>query len=183
MQYVYHVSETPGIKEFVPRKFWHINYERSGPVSNKSDIPANAEIITCFYASSEEYTPFYFPPQRCRRLFVWRQKNPENFDLLARVLCPVESDKVLVLDEQDRSSVESHEFFIYSFDVKDFQRQPNGEFVTHRTVVPLEETRHKNALKHLLEAGYQVEFVSNLSETRQVLLDIGFIVDSEGVSA
>jgi hypothetical protein len=57
VQYIYHVSETSEIKEFVPRKFWHINYQRSGPVYDGSDIPPNAEIITCFYASSEEYSP------------------------------------------------------------------------------------------------------------------------------
>jgi len=180
LQYVYHVSETPGINEFVPRRFWHVNYERSGPVSSESDIPADAEIITCFYASSEDYAPFYFPPQRCKRLFVWRQKNPEKFDLLGQVFC-VESDKVLVLDEQDRPSVESHEFFVYSFDIKDFQRLPNGEFITHRTVVPLQKRRHKNALKHLWRAGYQVELVKDLSKTRQILLDMRLIVDSEGV--
>jgi hypothetical protein len=77
--------------------------------------------------------------------------------------------------------LESHIFFIYCFDAKDFQRLPNGEYVTHQTVIPVQETQHKNALKHLLEAGYQVEFVEDLHKTRQALLKLGLIVDSEGV--
>jgi len=165
----------------VPRKFWHIHFERSGPVTEDSDIPPNAEIITCFYASSENYVPFYYPPQDCRRLYVWRQKNPEKFDLVTQIFEHVESNKILIFDEQDRSSMESHVFFIYSFDIKDFQRLPNGEYVTYQTVIPLKETRHENALKHLLEADYQVEFVKDLSKTQQALLDLGLIVDSEGI--
>jgi hypothetical protein len=179
--FVYHVSETRGIEEFVPRKFWHINYTHSGPVTAESDLPADAEIISCFYASSEEYAPFYYPPKRCQRLFVWRRKNPESFDRVAELFGRIKSDKVLVFDQRDRPSLESHEFSVYSFDAREFHRLPNGEYLSHQIVVPVAKVCHRNSLKHLLQAGYQVEFVADLWQTRQQMLDLELRVDSEGI--
>jgi uncharacterized protein DUF6886 len=181
VQYVYHVSETPGIEEFVPRKFWHVNYSYSGPVRAASDIPANAVVITCFYASSEEYAPFYYPPKRCQRLFVWRRKNSEAFNRLSQLLNPLESDKVIFFDQRDRSFLEMHEFSIYAFDSRKFERLPNGEFVTRHPVAPVEEIRRKNALLHLVRAGYQVEFVEDLALARETMRKIELSVDSEGI--
>jgi hypothetical protein len=112
--YVYHVSGTPGIREFVPRKYWHIGYVRSGPVTAEGDIPADAEVITCFYACSAAYMPFYYAPKHCRRLFVSRRKHGRAFDLLARFFRSVEAENVLVFEDSDRSSLVSHEFSIYT---------------------------------------------------------------------
>jgi hypothetical protein len=181
VQYVFHVSETPGIEEFVPRKYWHVNYSYSGLVGAASDIPANARVITCFYASSEGYAPFYYPPKRCKRLFVWRRKNPEGFHRLSQLFSPLESDKVIFFDQRDRSSLEMHEFSIYAFDSRKFGALPNGELVTHHAVAPVEEIRRKNALLYLLRSGYQVEFVEDLALARESMRGIGLSVDSEGI--
>jgi hypothetical protein len=178
---VYHVSETPGIKQFVPMKYWHINYERSGRLSAGSELPANAQVMTCFYASTKEYAPFYFLPKRCRRLYVSRRNNTGSFDRIAQWFQPLESDHVLILEEQEHSALLTHEFSVYWFDSEGFKRLPNGEFVAYEVVSPLKEVRHSNALWHLHRAGWQVEFVEDLSETRRVLSAARLTIDSEGI--
>jgi hypothetical protein len=175
------VSETPGIGQFVPKKYWHINYERSGRLSSDSEPPSDARVMTCFYASTKEYAPFYFPPKRCRRLYISRGNNAGRFDRLGQWFQPLESDHVLMLEEQDHSALKTHEFSIYWFDARDFERLPNGEFVAYQVVSPVKEVRYSNALWHLQRAGWQVEFVEDLLETRRVLSAARLTIDSEGI--
>ena len=54
--------------------------------------------------------------------------------------------------------------FLLQWPAKDFQRLSNGESLPYQTVAAMKETRHSNALKHLLATRYQVEFVRDLSD-------------------
>ena len=62
---------------------------------------------------------------------------------------------------------------------KDFQRLSNAEFLAYRTVAAIKQTRHSNALKHVLATCYQVEFGQDLSDAREVPSGIGMWANSE----
>ena len=176
---VYHASENPDIQVFRPRCYWHIGFERSGPL--EEGAPEGAEVTECFYASSAAYVPFYYAPKSCPRLFVWRQKSPDTFSRLREVLAPVTSDKVMFFRASDRKVLECHRFTVYRFSRDAFEQLPNREFVTHRPVRPQSRETSANVCAALEDRGYQVVFVDDLEEMRRGLIVLELTVDSEGV--
>lgn len=181
MDLVYHVSGTAGITEFVPREYWNLNYVHSGPVEDEAGIPPGAEVMCCFYATSRGFAPFYFPPARCSRLYVSKKRNLKTFSGVAGVLPKVCSDQILFFNQGDRVALETHEFSLYAFEAGQFSQQSNGEYVTHHSVRPIQETRCRNSFRQLKEAGFQVEFTEDLLLLRENLQAVGLSVDSQGV--
>lgn len=178
---VYHASENPDIQVFLPRRYWHIGFERSGPLAEDAEPPEGAEVIECFYASSAAYVPFYYAPKSCPRLFVWRQKCPDTFSRLREVLVPVTSDRVMFFRASDRKVLERHRFTVYRFSRDAFEQLPNGEFMTHRLVFPQSRETSTDVCAALEDRGYQVVCAEDLEEMRRRLIVLELTVDSEGV--
>ena len=176
---VYHASEVADIDEFVPKRYWHIGFERSGPLVE--GLPDGAEAIECFYGSSEWYVPFYYAPKSCPRLLVCRTKSPSSFHRLGEVVRPLGSDRVMFFRCADRELLERHRFTVYELPGESFERLPNGEFVAHRPVKPICRRSMADVVASLEAQGYQVAFVSDVEATRVRLLGLGLTVDSEGV--
>jgi len=181
MKHVYHVSEIPGIKQFAPRKYWHVEYGYSGPVIECNAILSDAQILNCVYACCEEDKPFYFAPSHCHRFMICRHENTEKFHLLAQLLQPAESNKIIVFNERDRFTLMSCEFSVYVFNARDFSRLPTGEYAASRVVEPIEERCYKNAYLSLLTAGYQVLFVPNPVKLKRIVTAMGFVVRFQGM--
>jgi hypothetical protein len=179
---VYHASDTAGIGSFLPRAYWRRGAE-SGRCGQDSTAPPDAEVVWRVYAAAQVDVPFYFVPRRCPRLCVpmRKQRRSDAFRQLARHFGAPPSTHTLVLSANDRALLRQDVFYVYSFASGHFRPTPTGEFYSDRTVMPRSSAKHTGSLDSILNAGWTVLFAADLTRTLWSLIDMGLVVDSQGI--
>jgi hypothetical protein len=70
---------------------------------------------------------------------------------------------------------------VYHLPIESFERLPNGEFIAREVIKPITRQTLTDVIRSLHDRGYQLVFDSDLAQMRGRLLELGVIVDSEGV--
>ncbi len=182
MNLVYHASAIQGIPIFHPRPFWHAeNFSWSGRLWEGQEPPTDTSVTGLVFATSRYFLPFYFAPSGTRRVYIAANKTA-NYPVGAALLGvdPQSTERILLFDEGSRRALEDHTFSVYAFDAADFRRLPNGEFVSDRSVTPLQETVHRDALSNIVGEGIAAIFVTDLPRTFHDLRTAGVPADAQG---
>lgn len=181
MAIVYHASDKLGMREFIPRRFWHsADYSRSGNLRDGEVPPPGMTEVSAFYASTLEYLPFYFVPPTVRRLYLSLAKHCDMPLALTLLNIETPSKNLLIVTPADAAKLEAYTFSVYEFDAAQFQRVSGSEYIAGQPVRPLREIVYTNARKHLEERRYQIATLPDLDVAFRLMRSHKISFDAQG---
>ena len=162
---LYHISQIPGLKEFLPRRCW-FNATRncSGMLADAADPPQGCVVRYCVFAGELPYMRYFCIPSHMKRFSI--RGDGDAFAAAAAALGIVGTlpEEVLVLEQQDREAIRTQRMHLYTFDPASFVQYPSGEYVSEQPVVPISERAVEDPLMVMCVDGIQVAFVADIEQ-------------------
>ena len=189
---VYHVSAQQGIQVFEPRPFWHnADLTASGTLpagvlpaddplgpqahavvrrlaeQNGVHVPDAVRISLGVFASDRPWPVCYAPPE-IKKLGVWaRPRDLAYLEITASY--PSSGELTYLFEQKEEAKVRQYKFSVYTFEARDFRRIPSGEFLAEKSVRPVQETVHDDALRAILDSGISVVLVADMERCYETL--------------
>jgi hypothetical protein len=189
---VYHVSEQQGIQVFEPRPFWHnANMTASGTVPAgvlPADDPlgpqahaalrrlaeqhgvhlADAVRISLGVFASDRPWPVCYAPPEIKKLGVWTRPSELAY-LEITASYPSSGELTYLFEQKEEAKIRQYKFSVYGLEARNFRRIPSGEFLAEKSVRPVHETKHDDALRAILDSGISVVFVADMERCYEIL--------------
>ena len=156
MPSVFHFSEDPTIRRFVP----HV------PGSNPSHPPAVCAI-------DAEHAPLYWFPRSCPRTSVWARTDADRERL--RELFGSEATRICATEGRWLNTMRTTVVYRYTFDPADFQpsMEGDGQYVSLRAVEPVAVEPLDDLIGLHVEAGVELRFTPRLGALTDQILASG----------
>ncbi|MEC0248469.1 hypothetical protein P4H65_21940 [Paenibacillus chitinolyticus] len=151
---LYHFSENPGIKTFVPRK-----------------PPGRGGLPPVVWAVDEAHAHLYYFPRDCPRIVYALSDGVSDAD--KRLLFgPGDSGTVIAIESAWLERLRETDLYRYTFDERDFRLldATAGYYTAERQVTPLSVEREGDLLAKLAATGAELRIVPNLHPLREALL-------------
>jgi hypothetical protein len=164
MPNLFHISETPNIREFKPR-----------PVQNNA-YQIKDDVV---WAIAGEHLPNYYLPRDCPRVtfFVSEETTPAD---QAKFFGHTYATKIIAVETAWVQRILSQKLFRYEFNPSGFELidQTAGYYVSRNCVFSLNEVQIDNILGELLSTGVELHFMPLLWKLREAVIhsSLGFSI-------
>jgi hypothetical protein len=151
-----HYSEDPRVSRFEPH------------------VPrTNPDVAAAVWAIDEARAPLYWFPRDCPRVTVWANDAPQRRRL--RQVFGTEASRVQAAPISWSDEIVACRLYEYRFGATDFDPWPEaeGQWISHRTVTPLEVVPVGDLLLRHREAKVDLRLVPDLRAMREMVLDSG----------
>ncbi len=145
---LYHVSENPGIHEFVPRP-----------------APSHFEQITgpVVFAITDTLLHNYLLPRDCPRVTFYKTPATSAYDR-AQFFGQTDADYTIITEEEWKPIIHNTLLYLYEFPTESFQLldENAGYYISTERVRPIAVTVINNCLNELASRKIDIQFVPNL---------------------
>ena len=147
---LFHVSEEPDIKEFVPR------------IPYREDMDKSKGLV---WALTEPALPNFLTPRDCPRV-GYRVKEDTAQEDIERYFSSA-SRHCVAIEHGWHEKMLSATLYVYEFDPEDFYfHDTAGFYVSEKTETPISTVEYGNLYGELFDRGVEVRLLSNLWELR-----------------
>lgn len=147
---LFHVSEYPGIHEFVPRP-----------------APSHYDQIThpVVFAISDTLLHNYLLPRECPRVTLYRTPSTSNEDY-ERFFGQSKAKYTIFIEDAWKQVVQNTILYIYELPAESFELLDEGAgyYISYEVLRPLSVIEIKNCLNELAKRPVELQFVPNLWE-------------------
>jgi hypothetical protein len=158
---LYHISETPDIKEFIPK-----------PSPRKKDV-------NLVWAISEDKLPNYLLPRDCPRVTFFPKQNSDPADIKRLIGCS-DVTVVIAIEKKWIPIIKETVIYKYEFNSRDFTLEDEyaGYYVSEKTQKPISVTAIKNILDELLKYNIELRILPSLWKIREEVIksSLGFSI-------
>jgi hypothetical protein len=161
---LFHIGETPNLKEFKPR-----------PVQNNS-YRITDDVV---WAIDEEHLPNYYLPRDCPRVtfFISTETTPADKE---RFFGHTDATRIIAVETGWIERILSQKLFRYEFAPSGFELIDGtaGYYIARNCVSPLNEFRIDNILSELLTTGIELRIMPWLWKLREAVIhsSLGFSI-------
>lgn len=147
MQFLYHISEDPNIKEFVPRK-----------------TAGNLTAPEVVWALDEKSVAHYYLPRDCPRIIYWMKEDTNHVDQRKYFPRSKISRKIMLLEEHWYRTIQLTTIYQYYLPASTFTcvDENAGYYGSRETVVPLKVELLTDLFNCLEIADIEIRFVPEL---------------------
>ncbi|MBM7587272.1 hypothetical protein JOC86_003845 [Bacillus pakistanensis] len=150
---LYHFSEDPSIKEFIPLK------------------SQNKEMPPTVWAIDEEHAVHYFFPRDCPRVIYSKSANMSEEDeklFFSHTL----ANKIIAVENAWMEKIKNTTLYKYTFHDEGFQvfDQTAGYYITHSPVQPISLEPMGDLLGKIAEKGVELRVTPNLYPLRDAII-------------
>ncbi len=151
---LYHFSDKPGIKKFIPK------------IISYNNLPA------CVWGIDEEHCVNYFFPRDCSRIIYGKSKNMSMEDE-KKFFANTNADKIIYVENKNKERLSEAVIYKYIFDENGFELQDKiaGYFVSYNEVIPLKCERMDNLIEKIKNTGAELRFTNDLNSLRVEILN------------
>jgi hypothetical protein len=151
---LYHFSEDPNIKKFIPRI---IN-------GQKGNIPL-------VWAIDEEHSINYLFPRECPRIIYYKTENINKNDGI-KFFSNTISNKIITIENKWMEIINNTILYKYTFDDKDFELYDKvaGYYISKIEIEPIKIETIKNILMEIIKNNIELWMTPNLNPLRNELI-------------
>jgi len=144
---LFHVSEEPDIKQFIPRQ------------PTRKDLDQAKGFV---WALSEDCLPNFFTPRECPRV-IYRAGEHTNEEDIARFFAG-SNRRCVAIEHAWHKAMLNTTLYLYEFDPANFYLQDEiaGYYVSERTELPIAKTQIYDLYGALFEHNIEVRLLDNL---------------------
>jgi hypothetical protein len=151
---VYHISEEPEIKEFIPRK---------------SEL--YIELPPVVWAIDEEHIVNYYFPRDCPRI-IYRYTNNVVEEDKYKYFSNTVSETIITVENRWYKTIKNAILYKYIFEMKNFQLidEIAGYYITEEKIIPKAVEKIDNLMEELLIKNIELRFTPNIFPLRNTLI-------------
>jgi hypothetical protein len=157
---LYHISETPSIKEFTPR--WSLRKQKN-----------------LVWAISEDKICNYLLPRDCPRVTCFVKQDSEPADI-KKILGHGHISTVIAVEKKWVPTIQKTILYKYEFDSKDFMLEDEcaGYYVSEKTQKPISVATINNIIDELLKCNIELKILPSLWKIREEVIksSLGFSI-------
>jgi hypothetical protein len=149
---LYHISETPDIKEFVPQ-------------------PSRRKDKNLVWAIAEDKVPNYLLPRDCPRVTFFPKDGSVPADI-NRLMGYTDARAVIAIEKKWIPIIQNTIIYKYEFNPKDFvlEDKSAGYYVLDKPQKPIAVTTINNILNELLKYDIELRIMSSLWKIREAVI-------------
>jgi hypothetical protein len=149
---LYHISETPDIKEFVPQ-------------------PSRRKNINLVWAISEDKLHNYLLPRDCPRVTFFPKENSDPDDI-KRLMGHSDVKAIIAIERKWVPIIQNAILYKYEFNLKDFllDDKSAGYYVSDKPQKPIAVTTINNILNELLKYDIELRIIPSLWKIREEII-------------
>ena len=149
---LYHISETPDIKEFVPQ-------------------PSHRKVKNLVWAISEDKLPNYLLPRDCPRVTFSPKDNSDPTDIKRLMGCS-DAKTVIAIEKKWIPIIQNTVIYKYEFNPTDFilDHESAGYYVTEKPQKPISVTVIDDILNELLKYDIELRILPSLWKIREEVI-------------
>lgn len=150
---LFHISETPDIKEFIPR-----------PSPRK-------EVKNLVWAITEDKLPHYLLPRDCPRVTFFPKEDSKPTDI-DRLIGYTDAKAVIAIEKKWIPIIQNTVIYKYEFNPKDFisEDESAGYYVTDKPQKPISVTTIDNIINELLKYDIELRIMPSLWKIREEVI-------------
>jgi len=149
---LYHISETPNIKEFVPQ-------------------PSRRKDKNLVWAISEDKLPNYLLPRDCPRVTFFPKTDSDPTDIKRLMGC-CDAKTVIAIEKKWVPIIQNTVIYMYEFNPTDFilDDESAGYYVTEKPQKPISVTIIDDILNDLLKYDIELRIMPSLWKIREEVI-------------
>ena len=149
---LYHISETPGIKEFIPKR----------------SLRKQKNLV---WAISEDKLHNYLLPRDCPRVTFFPKSGSDPADI-KRLIVHSNVKTVIAIEKKWIPIIKKTTLYKYEFNAKDFVLEDEcaGYYVSEKIQKPISVTTINNILDELLMYNIELKILSSLWKIREEVI-------------
>ena len=151
---LYHFSDTPDIKKFIPRT-----------------ISYSPELPRAVWAIDEEHSVNYFFERNCPRIVYVRSENLHPDDE-QKFFGDTTAKKIITIEEHRKEQLKNAVIYKYSFEEEGFELydETSGYYVSYDEITPVKVEMMDNLHEKIPEAGAELRFIDDLHSLKDEIM-------------